>query len=231
MIYITGDTHRDFNCVERFCARAHTTKEDILIILGDAGINFMGKPKDDILKKALSKLPITLFCVHGNHEMRPASIPSYQIERWHGGEAYVEHDFPSLIFARDGQIYDLNGMKTVVIGGAFSVDKAIRIVRHWGWWADEQPSDAIKAEVENNLAAAEWKVDVVLSHTVPLKYVPREIFTVKLDPSKVDTSTEEWLDRIEDRLTYNRWYAGHYHTEKKDGRLRLMFNDFEIFGQ
>ena len=35
MIYITGDTHARFDRVELFCKENNTSKEDILIILGD----------------------------------------------------------------------------------------------------------------------------------------------------------------------------------------------------
>jgi 3-oxoacid CoA-transferase subunit A len=42
----------------------------------------------------------------------------------------------------------------------------------------------------------------------------------------VDKSTEQWLDGIEDRLDYNRWYCGHYHTDKTIGKMRFLFNDF-----
>lgn len=33
-------------------------------------------------------------------------------------------------------------------------------------------------------------------HTVPLKYEPVEVFMARVDQSKVDKSTEEWLDRL-----------------------------------
>lgn len=42
MIYITGDTHGRFERIEDFCQRFQTSHDDILIILGDAGINFSG---------------------------------------------------------------------------------------------------------------------------------------------------------------------------------------------
>lgn len=229
MIYITGDTHRDFDRVERFCTEMNTIADDVLIILGDAGINYFGEPRDRYLKQRLAKLPITLFCVHGNHEMRPSTITTYHTAEWHGGQVYVEDDFPTLLFAMDGEIYDLDGQRVVVIGGAFSVDWAYRVLRRWGWWADEQPSDAIKTRVEERLAGADWKVDVVLSHTVPFKYVPVETFIAGIDQSSVDTGTEEWLDTIEGRLTYRRWFAGHYHTEKTVDRLRIIFNDILAF--
>lgn len=42
MIYITGDTHGDFRRVFDFCMRFETSVDDVMIILGDAGINFSG---------------------------------------------------------------------------------------------------------------------------------------------------------------------------------------------
>ena len=39
MIYLTGDTHGNFDRIRRFCEINNTTKDDVLIILGDAGIN------------------------------------------------------------------------------------------------------------------------------------------------------------------------------------------------
>ena len=51
-------------------------------------------------------------------------------------------------------------------------------------------------------------MDVVLSHTSPLKYEPREMFLDFIDDSRVDKSTEIWLDAIEDRLDYEQWFCG-----------------------
>lgn len=42
-------------------------------------------------------------------------------------------------------------MKTIVIGGAYSVDKFYRLSKGYNWFEDEQPSDEIKAYVESNL--------------------------------------------------------------------------------
>ena len=85
---------------------------------------------------------------------------------------------------------------------------------------------AIKDRVESVLASRSWQVDIVLSHTTPLSLEPREAFLPFIDQSTVDTSTEEWLDGIERRLNYERWYAGHFHTVKETGKLRLMYQDY-----
>ena len=81
----------------------------------------------------------------------------------------MEKEYPNILFAKDGEIFELDGLKVVVIGGAYSVDKMIRIACRWGWREDEQPSEEIKQYVEQQLAKVDWKVDVVLSHTTPLK--------------------------------------------------------------
>lgn len=70
---------------------------------------------------------------------------------------------------------------------------------------------------------------MVLSHTTPLKYEPVEVFMSGVDQSRVDKSTEVWLDGIEDRLEYKKWYCGHYHTEKKIDGVEIMFENFAVF--
>ena len=227
MIYLTGDTHGDFQRIAHFCARMHTKPSDIMIILGDAGINFYGGWRDLHKKEFISKLPITLFCIHGNHEQRPATIPSYTVQEWHGGTVYVEEQFPSILFAKDGEVYDLNGMRAIAIGGAYSIDWMLRTPGR-SWWPDEQPSAEVKARVEQKLDQLGWQVDIVLSHTVPLKYEPVEVFLPGIDQSKVDKSTERWMDGLEERLEYGKWYAGHYHTEKTIDRLQIMFEGYDI---
>ena len=231
MIYLTGDTHRGFTRVTDFCRRVDTTKEDTLIILGDAGINFVGGVMDKEIKTKLEALPITLFCIHGNHEKRPNTIDTYKEVPYLGGVAYQEESFPSIIFAKDGEVYDFGGKKTLVLGGAYSVDKPYRLARGLGWWEDEQPSPEIKARVGEKLKELDYKVDYVLSHTCPTKYIPKEKYLKGIDQSTVDQSTEDWLCEIESKLTYEKWYCGHWHTSKVVDKLRFMYNDYVEAGK
>lgn len=229
MIYITGDTHGRFDRIAAFCSRIGTKREDVLIVLGDAGINYYGDHRDTDRKNYIDTLPITLFCIHGNHEQRPATLPQYREMEWHGGMVYREDAYPNILFGKDGEIHDLDGLHAIVIGGAYSVDKFYRIASGYGWWADEQPSDEQKRRVEMQLADLDWKVDVVLSHTAPLKYEPVEAFMEGVDQSRVDKSTEKWLDGIENRLAYEKWYCAHYHLSKRIDRMEIMYENFEVF--
>lgn len=226
MIFITGDTHRDFDRISDFCRENETTEQDILIILGDAGINYFLDESDWRLKDELSQLPVTLFCVHGNHEERPEEVGTYEQWDWHGGIVYGEPEFPSLLFARDGEIYDLGGCKTLVIGGAYSVDKFSRLRSGSLWFPTEQPDEEIKRRVESRLDRTGWRVDCVLSHTVPERYMPLHALMPGLDQRLVDRSTEKWLDGIERRLKYRRWYAGHFHVDCWEGPVRIVQDDF-----
>ena len=235
MIYITGDTHARFERVVNFCKRMNTSKEDILIILGDAGINYYNGKKDILLKKVLADLPITLFCIHGNHEMRPHNIDSYKLVDYKGGKVWVEEEYPNILFAKDGEIFDfeVNGViyKSIVIGGAYSVDKYYRLMRGWNWFSDEQPSKEIKDFVELQLEKNNWDIDIVLSHTCPQYYEPIEWFLSMVDQSKVDKSTEIWLDSIFERLNFKKWYCGHYHGSKVVDGFRFMFEDYCGIGE
>ena len=225
MVFITGDTHRtEFEHIWEFCEEYETTTEDVMVILGDVGINFEGEPNDSELKRELSELPITLLCVHGNHEMRPETIRTYDEEDRFGGVVYMEEEFPNLLFAKCGEIYELDGNRCLVIGGANSIDKHKRIAGV-NWWEDEQPSDYIKERVEARLDKEKWRVDVVFTHTCPYKYMPKEYLNQYIKQSHVDNSTERWLQYIEERLNYNEWYCGHFHGDTFSGRLRVVFRE------
>ena len=196
MIYYTGDIHGDVLHIRDMVTKYEITDQDVIVILGDVGMNYYGKNHgDQHRKKKLNKLGVPVFCIHGNHEMRPETIPTYHKDTWQGGTVYVEDAYPNLLFAKDGEVYDLDGQSTLVIGGAYSVDKWYRLRMDMNWFADEQPSDEIKSRVMQKLEKLNRKVDVVLSHTCPERYIPVEAFLSGIDQSTVDNSTEEWLKR------------------------------------
>ncbi len=225
MVFFTGDIHGDVTPIIEFYNRVHPTSDDLIVLLGDVGVNYYGNKTDRKGKIALNNLEVPFLCVHGNHEMRPATIQSYLMKEWNNGVVWYEPDYPNLLFAKDGEIYEINGNRYLVIGGAYSVDKYYRIMRGFGWWADEQPSEEIKAYVEQQIATKQF--DAILSHTCPYKYIPREMFLPMIDESTVDNSTERWLDRIEEQVKYRAWFCGHWHTDKRIDKMHFLFRSFE----
>lgn len=226
MIYFTGDTHGEVEKILRFKNRMELTAEDTVVILGDAGWNYDMGLHDSLAKKYLKRSGITVFSIHGNHEERPYNLPFYHEKEWRGGKVYVEDAYPNILFAKDGEVYDLDGHKAIAIGGAYSVDKPFRLARGYRWFPSEQPNAEIKARVEARLESLSWEIDVVLSHTCPQRYVPVEAFMSCVDQSAVDRSTEEWLDTIAERLDYQHWLCGHWHIDKTIDRFRFLMDDF-----
>lgn len=178
------------------------------------------------MKWALNNLDLLILCIHGNHEIRPSHIPGYQLIDWHGGKVWQEERYPNLLFAKDGEIFDLEGKKCIAIGGAYSVDKFYRLQRSYGWWVDEQPGLETKDFVEQQLQT--HPVDVILSYTCPFKYEPIEMFLGGIDQTTVDSATELWLDKIEEQFFYDVWYCAHWHTDKRIDKMHFLFHSFEI---
>lgn len=119
--------------------------------------------------------------------------------------------------------------KVLVIGGAYFIDKEYRLLYGHRWFKDEQLT-----EEEKNRILAKYKgkhVDIILSHTCPLKYEPTEVFMQYIDQTKVDKAMEIFLDKMEENVDYDKWYCGHYHTEKQIDKLEFMFGRIKIFNK
>lgn len=221
MIYITGDTHRRFT-------RLLTTsfkEEDILIILGDAGINYYLDNTDNLVKDLLSNYNNNFFIIQGNHEERPENIKTYKEKEMYGGKVYIEDEYPNLIFAKNGEIYNIENNRFLVIGGAYSVDKYYRLKNKLNWFKDEQLTNKEKKDIINKCTGE--KVDYILSHTCPYKYIPREAFLPGIDERLVDNSMEYFLDKIEEIVSYDKWYCGHYHISKEIDKLEFLYYDIK----
>lgn len=225
MIYITGDTHREFYKLHD----VEKNKDNMLIILGDVGINYYLDERDKKLKEQLNSYNIKLFCIQDNHEERPENISTYKEIDMFGGKVFIEEEYPNLIFAKNGELYDIDNKKVLVIGGAYSVDKNYRIIYGYPWFKDEQLN---KEEMDNILNKYKGQyIDIVLSHTCPLKYEPTEVFMKGIDQSHIDKSMERFLDKVEHSINYDKWYCGHYHTEKQIDKLEFMFGRIKLFNK
>lgn len=240
--FITGDKHRNFENVKQFCHDMSTRRKDVLIILGDTGFNYYEDFRDDKLKKDVSNLNITLFCLHGNKENRPQNVGTYGIRNFYGGKVYYEPKYPNLFFAIDGEIYNFEGKKYMVVGGAHSVDKIRCLAEDLPFWEDEMPDKETKVKVEGRLAAENNCIYGMMTHTCPIDYLPTEMFMStrqnaekKRNPRKskakkffkpdIDRTTEEWLGKLERELDYEVWYCGHYHVDKQIDRLNMMCHE------
>ena len=247
-IFITGDCHRNFDKIYEFCNEVETTRDDIMIIAGDAGINWYCDPVfkyDEHLKKSLSKLPITLVIVHGNHEERAWNCHGYKHDLYKVGcdniLAWAEPEFPNLLFVDDFSIQCIKNRRFLFLGGAYSVDKWQRLMHGGIWFESEQmPHDEMEMSIkrlkadrrafEYSINHREYQFDYVVSHTCPLKYEPVEMFLDGVDQSTVDKTTEKFLDDVEEIISYEKWIAAHFHVDKVVDQVRFIYNDIIELG-
>ena len=228
-VFVMGDIHGNFKPIKDFWERNKENIEqeqsyNVLILLGDSGLNYHLNPMDRGLKKRLSKLPFTYFVIRGNHDERPSKVMASNPEEWttefyFGNPVYVEKDFPNIKYAADClEVYYIpcgdSLLKTLVIPGAYSVDKHYRLQNGWNWFEGEQLT---LEEMDRGLCDLElmgYNCDLVLSHTCPSIFVPTDLFLPCIDQSTVDTSMERYLGHIEYKLNYKLWCFGHYHSTR-----------------
>ena len=219
--YVTGDTHGDFS---RFFKLNNCVPEGEtwgVIILGDCGLNFWLTKRDQKNKyRICDKYPkLRFYCVRGNHEARPRDIDDMEV-MWDDevqNEVYWQPQYPNIKYLVDGYSYDFHGNKTLVVGGAYSVDKYWRLEKqeagfYGGWFANEQLS-----EEERNLIMSLVKgqrYDLILAHTCPYEWMPRDLFLGCVDQDSVDNSMELWLGELLQQCSWKVFLCGHFHDDR-----------------
>lgn len=155
------------------------------------------------------------------------------------GPVYYESDFPNIRYLQDGGEYTINNHSTLVIGGAYSVDKWYRLndrpenTTEWtGWFKDEQLTLKEKINILKKVQGKHY--DLVLTHTYPFswEYLIKYLFLWNIDQSKIDKSMEHFLDDVIDSITYDYYYFGHYHDDQNFPIVKatMLFEDIrELF--
>ena len=129
--YVTGDTHGGMATISRVgniqrnMPEQYKPEETGIIILGDAGLNFYLNNTDKKYKKMLNNMGFYIYCVRGNHEQRPELVPGMiMVEDTEvDNTVYMEETFPNIRYLIDGNIYQFDDYRVLVIGGAYSIDK------------------------------------------------------------------------------------------------------------
>ena len=219
MIYVTGDTHCPIDIHKLSNSRfddSMMTKEDYLVICGDAGFVWHGRDKEDEWwQDWIAKKGYTTLFVDGNHENH-AKLDAMPVVMWNGGKVHMLND--SLIHLMRGQVYNINGKLIFTMGGAVSTDKEFRI-ENKSWWAREMPSMDEYNEALTNLTNCGWDVDYVFTHTAPAGDIDRFASWIMHD------DMTNFLQVVKKHLNYDRWFFGHFHDDREmDQGLRMIYN-------
>lgn len=237
--YVTGDCHGVFTRFKNL--PEFNIQESVgIIVLGDFGINFYLNKTDDKKKKELSTnySNFIFYCVRGNHEERPQNIPNMKrvYDNEVNGYIYMEEEYPNIRYFLDWGEYKINGYRCLILGGAYSVDKSWRLSRvglteetndprKSGWFVGEQLTADEMNECDLWLSTlSDVTFDFVFSHTCPKKYQPVDKFLSFIDQSKVDTSMEDWMDKINQKIKVNyAWLWGHFHDDRIEAPHKEMY--------
>ena len=241
-IYFMGDVHQSFKPIRdlyqnlnlKTDAIMHPDESDVLILLGDTGANFFGNYMDRNFKQKIGRYKFTYFIIRGNHDKRVTDCVNenpgaWTTETFFGGPVYVEKEYPYIKYALDQPAkYSINGHSTLVIPGAYSVDKYYRIQHNLGWFNNEQLNEE-EMSIGKSIVNAEKSFDIVLTHTCPKIYQPTDLFLSVVDQSLVDDSMERYLGEIENKLDYKLWLFGHYHQlrvyPEYEGKQTVMLSN------
>ena len=217
-IYITGDTHAPIDIDKlsgrMFKEQKSLNKNDFVIICGDFGGVWNGSRHDEYcLDWFQSKRFTTLFC-GGNHENYDL-LYQYPVKEWNGGKIHKIRK--SIFHLINGEVFELDGKRFFIMGGASSHDKEWR-TSGVSWWPEEIPSGCVMEYGLENLRKYGNDVDYIITHCAPTS-VQRKICSFY----KEDSLTE-YLDYIYSNVRFEKWFCGHYHIDKKIDNVNIVYN-------
>lgn len=218
MIYITGDTHGQQNrilCIEQ---KSGIGAGDYLIVCGDFGYVFINDLSENNFLNDLEARPYTICFCDGNHENFPA-IYLYPIEMWNGGK--VHRIRKNIVHLMRGQVFDIDGKKLFTMGGAYSIDKSMRL-RNISWWKEEMPTLSEYREAISNLKNNGNRVDYIITHTAPTQIVQRIVYRVDENEKKLCG----FFERLMHKVQFEKWFFGHWHIDEEiTDKFRAIYFD------
>lgn len=218
--FITGDKHGDLTEILNFIKKMKLSENDNIIVLGDMGLLWRKDKKDfnyNINLWNMESNGVKLYFIDGNHE-NFTLLKEFPIEN---NMQKISNNIYHLL---RGHIYEFEGKKILTIGGADSIDWYLR-TKGFTWWKEETIS---KTDIAS-IAAAHY--DYVLTHCCPRSiFENNRVYLITLreiDQEKVNHNSEDMLEQVKKRITFDHWYFGHYHIDKElDSNFRCVFHDF-----
>lgn len=222
ILAVTGDTHGEegrFLYPDMYSNR-HLSQGDYLFVCGDFGYVFTGSYKErQFLDFLAENVPYTICFCDGNHENFDL-INSYDVTTWNGGKVHIikrdSNRNPKVIHLMRGQVYEIEGKRIFVFGGAYSIDRNIRAEGR-SWWPQEMPDDKEKEEAINNLNLVNWDVDYIITHAAP-----EDTMSIFYPIHEHEAPLNNFLEYIRENIKYKRWYIGHLHRDEDVWRQQTI---------
>lgn len=254
-IYVTGDIHGSKTGVEQRIAQIENpTTDDIIIVCGDAGLEYGGQIQGSA-KKAMKKFPGTWIILRGNHDTRywRDHLVRHEIDGfngnplvswtedcfsgWHVSDKFgkgtlVQNKYSNIHYLPDaGGLYNIGGYNILMIPGAFSVDGDYRFAKRMPYEIEEQLHPYERDNLYKIAVDNKDDIDFVCAHTAPIsvEFYIKYLFLDFIDQYSVDKTMEAWIDnvmrKVEDGKRFKHYFFGHFHDDKKlNEQYTMLFN-------
>ncbi|MDR2090174.1 MAG: leucine-rich repeat protein [Clostridiales bacterium] len=192
---------------------------DVVIILGDAGIVWQTSMRDDI-REFYTGLPCDILFLDGNHENFDL-LNSLPVAVRYGGT--VHEVLPNVFHLMRGNAYLINGHKYFVFGGGYSIKREtnsspVQV------WDEELPNAAEYAAGIDTLKTNDNRFDYILTHQAPRSVLDG----IAHYYAPAETEFLNYLERINEAVTYRGWYFGHLHKDFKRGKFVSLYENSEV---
>jgi 3-oxoacid CoA-transferase subunit A len=185
------------------------------VILGDCGFLLPGNYKTDLFNyKSLARREnIRILCVLGDKDptldiLSKKNIPEVDIGI--GETVYQIHDKPFIAYLKRGKVYNIDGFKCLVLGGALCADKEFRI-QNKTWYKNEHWTEQEKHDLFK-LLETEKDFDLVISHTAPY-HMNEMFFSYEKYSEKLNDEVALMNDEIHKIINFKEWWCGHWHID------------------
>lgn len=214
----------------------------------DYATNERHRRDEDYFLESRLRQRVLWLAVDGNHENFDRLFGGeFPLVDLFGGKAYQIRK--NVYYLRRGDVFTIEGQTFFAFGGARSHDKDPGWVpsassaygmggiyghgkKEWNkgrtegvdWFAQEIPSREDYDRAVGNLDRVGWKVDHVVTHTLPVSM--RACFQTSGPYQRAEDPTEAMLQGLWDGgLEFGYWHFGHYHQEKQVDRFVCHYDE------
>ena len=237
MIYITGDTHADYEhrlSTASFPEQREMTKEDCVIIAGDFGGVWCQPGTKDCRAEAhqldaLDRRPFTTLWVPGNHENYDRLMSDeFETKEWHGGQVKVIRS--TVLMLMRGEMYEIEGRKFFAFGGAqcHDVDDGILDSEDPDWKEKARHLQRTGRYLFRVKGLSWWEQEMPTEEEYQhgretldrqgwqcdfvITHAAPESLQKKMGIDE-ENELSLYLEEIRQKLDYRYWFFGHYHDD------------------
>ena len=207
MVYITGDIHGDISRLTPDKLKFMKT-HDTLIVCGDFGFIWDDSKNEDKILRNLGTRKYNICFVDGTHE-NFSLLNKFPASDWNDGKA--RNITGNLYHLMRGEIYTIEGMKVLPLGGGDSPEAELRFENDDSEHL-ETPTKEELLKAVNRLEQVNYDVDLIITHEPPSK--TREFLLMQKNEQFSVSALNAFFDELAIQCKYKKWYFGSMHTDK-----------------